>query len=188
MSRLRRSRVVGALLAVVMVAGGLAVVPRLQPVRDADADDTGVTDLEVDDGRSVPDAAGAVPGDPITLTVIVETVDRSGAPTTTSQAFDVSTIDDSGAVTPLPALDTSTATARPDRSSAGAVAGTITIAGTTHEVTGTTWMDHEYGYFGGSSADARVRWLLLPGGWGCGLGGTEGSAQAVQGIGAGTAG
>ena len=27
-------------------------------------------------------------------------------------------------------------------------------------VTGTTWMDHEYGYFGGSSADARVRWLL----------------------------
>ena len=41
-----------------------------------------------------------------------------------------------------------------------AASGTITIAGTTHEVTGTTWMDHEYGYFGGSSADARVRWLL----------------------------
>jgi predicted secreted hydrolase len=38
--------------------------------------------------------------------------------------------------------------------------GTITIDGVPYEVSGTTWMDHEYGYFGGSSADARVRWLL----------------------------
>jgi predicted secreted hydrolase len=38
--------------------------------------------------------------------------------------------------------------------------GTITLDGETFEVSGTTWMDHEYGYFGGSSADARVRWLL----------------------------
>ncbi|CAN5349463.1 hypothetical protein BH10ACT7_BH10ACT7_25510 [soil metagenome] len=41
-----------------------------------------------------------------------------------------------------------------------AASGTITVAGTEYPVTGTTWMDHEYGYFGGSSVDARVRWLL----------------------------
>ncbi|KQR84760.1 lipocalin-like domain-containing protein [Microbacterium sp. Leaf179] len=38
--------------------------------------------------------------------------------------------------------------------------GTITFGGETFEVTGTTWMDHEYGFFGGNSADTRVRWLL----------------------------
>jgi len=38
--------------------------------------------------------------------------------------------------------------------------GTITIDGKSYEVSGTTWMDHEYGYFGGSSSDSRVRWLL----------------------------
>jgi predicted secreted hydrolase len=41
-----------------------------------------------------------------------------------------------------------------------AATGTITVAGTQYEVDGTTWMDHEYGYFGGSSSDSRVRWLL----------------------------
>lgn len=41
-----------------------------------------------------------------------------------------------------------------------AATGTITVAGVPFEVSGTTWMDHEYGFFGGSSADARVRWLL----------------------------
>ncbi|HEX5729608.1 lipocalin-like domain-containing protein [Microbacterium sp.] len=41
-----------------------------------------------------------------------------------------------------------------------AASGTITVAGQEYEVEGTTWMDHEYGYFGGSSSDARVRWLL----------------------------
>ena len=41
-----------------------------------------------------------------------------------------------------------------------AASGTITVAGQEYEVAGTTWMDHEYGYFGGSSSDARVRWLL----------------------------
>lgn len=41
-----------------------------------------------------------------------------------------------------------------------AASGTITIDGVPYEVSGTTWMDHEYGYFGGSAADARVRWLL----------------------------
>ena len=41
-----------------------------------------------------------------------------------------------------------------------AASGTITIGGETHEVSGTTWMDHEYGYFGGNTSDSRVRWLL----------------------------
>lgn len=41
-----------------------------------------------------------------------------------------------------------------------AASGTITIDGEPFEVTGTTWMDHEYGNFGGSSSDSRVRWLL----------------------------
>jgi predicted secreted hydrolase len=41
-----------------------------------------------------------------------------------------------------------------------AASGTITVDGTEFPVTGTTWMDHEYGFFGGSSADSRVRWLL----------------------------
>ena len=41
-----------------------------------------------------------------------------------------------------------------------AATGTITIDGVPYEVSGTTWMDHEYGYFGGKAADARVRWLL----------------------------
>jgi len=41
-----------------------------------------------------------------------------------------------------------------------AASGTITIDGTPYEVTGTTWMDHEYGYFGDGSADGRIRWLL----------------------------
>lgn len=41
-----------------------------------------------------------------------------------------------------------------------AAAGTITIDGEPLEVTGTTWMDHEYGNFGGSTSDTRVRWLL----------------------------
>lgn len=36
--------------------------------------------------------------------------------------------------------------------------GTITIAGTAYPVTGTTWMDHEYGGFG--SAAAPVKWIL----------------------------
>jgi predicted secreted hydrolase len=38
--------------------------------------------------------------------------------------------------------------------------GTIRIGGQEHEVEGTTWMDHEYGYFGGGTSDSRVRWLL----------------------------
>jgi len=38
--------------------------------------------------------------------------------------------------------------------------GTITIDGEQFPVTGTTWMDHEYGFFGGGSSDNRVRWLL----------------------------
>ena len=38
--------------------------------------------------------------------------------------------------------------------------GTITVAGTEHHVTGTTWMDHEYGYFEGASPDRVMRWLL----------------------------
>lgn len=41
-----------------------------------------------------------------------------------------------------------------------AASGTITFGGETFEVTGTTWMDHEYGFFGGNSSAARVRWLL----------------------------
>lgn len=38
--------------------------------------------------------------------------------------------------------------------------GTITVGGQAQAVTGTTWMDHEYGFFGGGSADSRIRWLL----------------------------
>ncbi|WP_165818050.1 carotenoid 1,2-hydratase [Microbacterium sp. Gd 4-13] len=38
--------------------------------------------------------------------------------------------------------------------------GTITVAGQEYAVTGTTWMDHEYGFFGGGTSDTRVRWLL----------------------------
>ena len=38
--------------------------------------------------------------------------------------------------------------------------GTITIDGEEFEVSGTTWMDHEYGYFGGGDSSDRVRWLL----------------------------
>jgi predicted secreted hydrolase len=38
--------------------------------------------------------------------------------------------------------------------------GTIVVEGVSYAVQGTTWMDHEYGFFGGSAADARVRWLL----------------------------
>lgn len=41
-----------------------------------------------------------------------------------------------------------------------AASGTVTIDGTAYEVSGTTWMDHEYGYFGDGSQDGRVRWLL----------------------------
>ncbi len=41
-----------------------------------------------------------------------------------------------------------------------AASGTITVDGTEFEVSGTTWMDHEYGYFGGNTSDTRVRWLL----------------------------
>lgn len=41
-----------------------------------------------------------------------------------------------------------------------AASGTITIDGTPYEVSGTTWMDHEYGYFGGGTSDSRIRWLL----------------------------
>ncbi len=41
-----------------------------------------------------------------------------------------------------------------------AASGTITVDGVPYEVSGTTWMDHEYGYFGGGTADSRVRWLL----------------------------
>lgn len=41
-----------------------------------------------------------------------------------------------------------------------AASGTITIDGESFDVTGTTWMDHEYGNFGGSTSDTRVRWLL----------------------------
>jgi predicted secreted hydrolase len=41
-----------------------------------------------------------------------------------------------------------------------AASGTITVGGTEHRVSGTTWMDHEYGFFGGSGADSRIRWLL----------------------------
>ncbi len=41
-----------------------------------------------------------------------------------------------------------------------AASGTITIDGEEFEVTGTTWMDHEYGNFGGGTSDTRVRWLL----------------------------
>lgn len=41
-----------------------------------------------------------------------------------------------------------------------AASGTITVNGVEYEVEGTTWMDHEYGYFGGSTSDSRVRWLL----------------------------
>ncbi len=41
-----------------------------------------------------------------------------------------------------------------------AAKGTITIDGTKYDVSGTTWMDHEYGYFGGSDSSDRVRWLL----------------------------
>lgn len=41
-----------------------------------------------------------------------------------------------------------------------AASGTITVAGQEYQVEGTTWMDHEYGYFGGGTSDTRVRWLL----------------------------
>ncbi len=41
-----------------------------------------------------------------------------------------------------------------------AASGTISIGDQRYEVTGTTWMDHEYGYFGGGTSDTRVRWLL----------------------------
>jgi len=41
-----------------------------------------------------------------------------------------------------------------------AASGTITVGGQEYEVEGTTWMDHEYGYFGGGTSDTRVRWLL----------------------------
>ncbi len=41
-----------------------------------------------------------------------------------------------------------------------AASGTVTIDGEEFEVSGTTWMDHEYGNFGGGSSDTRVRWLL----------------------------
>lgn len=41
-----------------------------------------------------------------------------------------------------------------------AASGTITVAGREYPVTGTTWMDHEYGFFGGATSDTRVRWLL----------------------------
>ncbi|MCR2763393.1 carotenoid 1,2-hydratase [Microbacterium sp. zg.B48] len=41
-----------------------------------------------------------------------------------------------------------------------AASGTITVNGEQFAVEGTTWMDHEYGYFGGKTSDARVRWLL----------------------------
>ena len=41
-----------------------------------------------------------------------------------------------------------------------AASGTITIDGEAFEVSGTTWMDHEYGYFGGGDSSNRVRWLL----------------------------
>ncbi|RKT31120.1 lipocalin-like protein [Microbacterium sp. AG1240] len=41
-----------------------------------------------------------------------------------------------------------------------AASGTITVAGHEYTVTGTTWMDHEYGFFGGGTSDTRVRWLL----------------------------
>ena len=41
-----------------------------------------------------------------------------------------------------------------------AASGTITVGGTSHAVTGTTWMDHEYGFFGAGGPDARIRWLL----------------------------
>jgi len=41
-----------------------------------------------------------------------------------------------------------------------AASGTITIDGEEFEVSGTTWMDHEYGYFGGGDSSDRVRWLL----------------------------
>lgn len=50
-----------------------------------------------------------------------------------------------------------------------AASGSITIDGVTYEVSGTTWMDHEYGYFGDGTEDGRVRWLLqdfqLDNGW-----------------------
>jgi predicted secreted hydrolase len=41
-----------------------------------------------------------------------------------------------------------------------AASGTITVGGEEYAVEGTTWMDHEYGYFGGGTSDSRVRWLL----------------------------
>lgn len=41
-----------------------------------------------------------------------------------------------------------------------AASGTITIDGEEFEVAGTTWMDHEYGNFGGNTSETRVRWLL----------------------------
>lgn len=41
-----------------------------------------------------------------------------------------------------------------------AASGTITIDGEVFEVSGTTWMDHEYGNFGGNTSETRVRWLL----------------------------
>lgn len=41
-----------------------------------------------------------------------------------------------------------------------AASGTITVDGTVYEVEGTTWMDHEYGAFGGGTSDSRIRWLL----------------------------
>lgn len=40
------------------------------------------------------------------------------------------------------------------------VSGTITLKGQRYAVTGTTWMDHEYGNFGGTTSDTRIRWLL----------------------------
>ncbi len=48
-----------------------------------------------------------------------------------------------------------------------AASGTVTIAGETFTVNGTTWMDHEYGFFG--SAAKPVKWILqdaqLDNGW-----------------------
>ncbi|MBO9577448.1 MAG: DoxX family protein [Microbacteriaceae bacterium] len=41
-----------------------------------------------------------------------------------------------------------------------AASGTITIDGEVYEVSGKTWMDHEYGDFGDGTDSGRVRWLL----------------------------
>lgn len=62
--------------------------------------------------------------------------------------------------------------------------GTITLKGQQYAVTGTTWMDHEYGNFGGTTSDTRIRWRLtdmqLDNGYSISVSGTIGENYKPQ--------